>query len=269
MSGQRRSKKVKEINLIRIYQMGKAMPSSIVHLKPNLSGLEIWVYLTPLQNWAEAFLDETEGLRMPATHEALIRLRDSIAQARSRVFNKQGERYLTLEECQDIEDAFNDFEDQFEHDSRNLGIFGLTPKGDRDLRILIGDASRKFEPSLLAIMPQKIKDDLKEAGACLAFERPTACAFHVCRATEGLMRAYYKKLTGIDWPPPKMRPDWKVLVDQLEVNGAPKQIVNRLRELREDRNSFAHPDVVVRLDEAPIVYDLCTGVMFYIAQEMV
>jgi hypothetical protein len=122
-------------------------------------------------------------------------------------------------------------------------------------------------------MPPKVIEDIQESGRCLAFERSTACAFHICRATEGLMRAYYKKLTGDDWPPPppkpKMRNDWAVLVDQLGVEGAPKKIIERLKELREDRNSYAHPDVTVPIDEAPIVYETCTFVMFYIAKEMV
>jgi len=45
---------------------------------------------------------------------------------------------------------------------------------------------------------------LKEAGRCLAFDLPTACAFHICRATEALMLTYYEALTGNAWPFPRL-----------------------------------------------------------------
>jgi len=43
---------------------------------------------------------------------------------------------------------------------------------------------------------------------------------------------------------------------------------NHKAEIRADRNAYAHPDITVPLDEGPIVYDLCTGVMFYMAKEI-
>ena len=38
------------------------------------------------------------------------------------------------------------------------------------------------------------KSDLEEAGKCIAFELPTAAAFHLLRATESVLREFYLKL---------------------------------------------------------------------------
>ena len=159
------------------------------------------------------------------------------------------------------------------YDFDHAPLFLLEKKGIYDTLDLVENAEKRYPESIRKVLPSLTISDLNQAGKCLAVDLPTACAFHVCRATEGLMRAYYKKLTGYDWPPPPpkppMRKDWAVLVDQLRIEGAPAAIYNRLGEIRDDRNAYAHPDVIVPIDEAPVIYDLCTGVIFYMAKEMI
>jgi hypothetical protein len=63
--------------------------------------------------------------------------------------------------------------------------------------------------------------------------------------------------------------DWKIYVEQLVKEGAPRRLTDRIDEIREtDRNPYAHPDLNVSLEEAPILFELCTGVIFQLAQEM-
>lgn len=179
------------------------------------------------------------------------------------------DKIVDFQQLEKLKSGIKSFEHVFSREATRVSAFTVTPKGIYDIEKLISEGEKKFPPDLLAVMPQAVIDDVRESGRCMAFELGTACAFHICRATEGLMRAYYKKLTGNDWPPPTIKnPNWKVLVDQLRVNGAPPSITNRLGELRDDRNSYAHPDVSVPIDEAPVVYETCTFVMFYIAKEL-
>lgn len=263
---------VRELDLIKFYQLGKEL-TRISRLKTGADMLDAegWFTLVGIQPWLHAFWKETKGLRIPKTLEAMGRLDREVRTVCNRFmvdFQAKKDPVLTLEENRAVREALEIFEKEFEQESRQLAVFGVTPKGDRDVRILIGDASAKFSNELLAVMPPSTVEDLQEAGRCLAFERATACAFHICRATEALMVAYYEKLTGQPWPPPPMRKVWGVIVDQLAVKGATREITDRLKELREDRNSFAHPDVTVPVDEAPIVYEICTGSMFYMAKAM-
>jgi hypothetical protein len=147
-------------------------------------------------------------------------------------------------------------------------VFAVTPKDDRDLRVLISDAIQHWSSDVLVVLPEKTKDDLREAGRCLAFDRPTACAFHVCRAAEALMLAYYEKLAGHPWPYPQR--DWANYNNQLTALHAPTRITTRLDEIRKlDRNAYAHPDLTVPVDEAPIIYGLCRNVIFLMAKEMI
>lgn len=264
---------VRELNIVKFYQLGKEL-KSILKLKTGATMFDVeggWFTLVGIKPWLHTFWEETKDLSIPKTRKAIGRLDRVVRKAGDRLmidFQAKKDPTLTLEENTAVREALETFEKEFEHESRQLAVFGVTPKGDRDVRILIDDASKKFPQDYLAVMPQHVIDDLQEAGKCLAFERATACAFHICRATEALMIAYYEKLTGQPWPPPPMRKVWGVIVDQLAVKGAPREITNRLKELREDRNSFAHPDVTVSKEEAPIVYEICTGSMFYMAKEM-
>lgn len=261
---------VQEINLIKLYQMAKEM-TSIDHLRTGARAQEAWITLCTVHNWLESFLEETKNLPIPKTHEALARLHQQVTKVNKRVFDDsiaEREAPLTLSENSDIREALLEFEKEFEHESRQIAVFGVTPKDDRDLRILIDDAIKNWPADVLAALPDKTKYDLREAGRCLAFERPTACALHICRATEALMLGYYEKLATQPWP--HAQKDWGIYNRELIALNAPERITTRLDEIRKmDRNAYAHPDITVPLDEAPIIYGLCRNVIFLMAKEMI
>lgn len=192
--------------------------------------------------WVASFLENTEDVDMPQSRkviESLFELLKGFKEAAQNAsITKDVEKTIHKATIWILRRQVEAFDKAFERDSEDIFAFALTPKRDLSTKTLIEDAAKKFPAELRVIMPAKVIEDVQEAGRCLVFDRPTACAFHICRATEGLMRAYYKKLTGIVWPPPGVRHDWKVLADQLRVNGAPKEITQRLQEIREDRNAF-------------------------------
>lgn len=262
---------MQEIDLLKFYRAGKDL-AELARLKTG-EGVLILGTLVTAEAWLSQLLEETASLPIrdslrEATHHLMRQLRSTSDRIVGEI--QAGNRdaaTLTLAENNWIHRRFADFERELEHASRELNIFGVTPKGDRSIRMLLEDASKKFPPNLLAVMPADTINDVKQAGRCLAFELATACAFHICRATEALMYAYFLELSANPWPPNTPR-TWHNLVNQLRAAGAPPVIMNRLGEIRNDRNSYAHPDVTVPLDEAPIVYELCTGVMFYMAKEI-
>jgi hypothetical protein len=270
---------MKETDLAIFYNVGKcSLGMNLLELmRPSLADpvrlLDAVKLLNGPDLWLKDFLTETEGMEMSDSRAAAKTLRVTIV-------GLFGDLAAALEvDVKNARDAvvgsatiarfqaeLQRFEEAFTRDSKQLDVFTVTRKGLYSTRALIERPETKFPANLLAVMPQKTIQDLQEAGRCLAFERPTACAFHICRATEALMLAYYEKLAKKPWPFAKR--DWNIFNDHLTKEGAPKGITNRLAEIREDRNAYAHPDVTVPLDEGPIVYDLCTGVMFYMAKEM-
>lgn len=64
-----------------------------------------------------------------------------------------------------------------------------------DVNRLLEDVASLFAPKVFEKLPELAQYDLDEAGKYFAFERPTAAAFHVLRATEGVLRHFYTSLT--------------------------------------------------------------------------
>lgn len=235
---------VQPLNLIKFYYFGAKM-AELEHLVTDHDrlGEYIWSELGSVQEWLSHYWNEMGELPLSRRHrEAVTYLQHQVGFARGRMLKEiqaHQSTKLTVADNTSIMYGLRDLEREFEYDSMRLGVFGVTRKGDRDITILIEDASQKFDPHLLAVMPQKTTDDIKEAGACLAFERPTACAFHICRATEALMLAYYEKLAGAPWPYPQR--DWANYNNHLIKLKAPERITTRLEEIRKmERNAYAH-----------------------------
>ena len=262
---------MKKTDLNIFYQMGQALGYLIGGGTYGTGGdfAELAINLYSPREWAAAFLRETS--------EFDRYLRDSrkaacaLVTAIDAVVNQ--ERFkaahpITMEECMALSGAKDEFEKCFERESRSISVFTVTPKGTRDTSILIECPERDFTDKQLAILPAQFIVDLKYSARCLAFDLPTACAFHVCRATESLIIAYYELLAGNQWSFAKR--DWKIYIEQLSVKHAPNKITSRLDEIRKmDRNSYIHPDKDVSIEEARVLYGLCSAVNYYMAEEMI
>lgn len=264
---------LKETNISVFYQLGAAI-KDLADLHAGMDTAEQVLKLVGPAEWLQYFLSETdatdaesEPVPMPDSRMSAKLLLDTInilsASVRTEV-----QRPLSLERLRLIWMLRDRFEKDFERERQNIQVFTILPKGIYDTRALIENAEKKFSRKVLRVLPfpQAIYD-LQQAGRCLAFEIPTACAFHTCRATEAIMLRYYELLAGKQWPFAKR--DWKIYVEQLVKAGAPQKIARRLEEIREfDRNPYIHPEQNVTLEEAPALFELCGGVILQMAQEM-
>lgn len=275
---------MKQTDLAIFYQLGKSVMGmfSLEFMRSSYSVPVDLVGAVRVLNgpdlWLKDFLKQTEDMEMSDSRAAAVKLRRTISGLFGDLlavlpeFDAGNRENAVVSEAtiRQLKAELERFEEAFTRDCKQLDVFTVTPKGDRSTRILLTKPEKKFLANLVKAMPQKTINDLQEAGKCLVFDLPTACAFHICRATEALMLAYYEHLAGSPWPPPPMRKDWANYNNQLKAKGAPDRVTTRLEEIgRMDRNAYAHPDLTVALDEAPIIYDLCTGVMFLMAKEMV
>lgn len=220
--------------------------------------------------WLVFFLGQINDVNLPSTRATAQGIYDLLGEYQKRLKDasdaNDNETELGDLFIRRLNEELDAFELLFERESRRVTVFAVTRKGIYDMEALIESAEKRFPDNLIKVMPELTVNDMREAGRCLAFNTPTACAFHVCRGTEALMITYYEALTGQKWPYKKR--DWKMYNDQLAANGAPKAITNRLDEIREDRNAYAHPDITVPMDEAPVVFELCSGVIYLMAKEI-
>lgn len=255
---------MKQTDLNVFFLLGAAL-EHFRKLSIGMKIAEVVLTLALPEQWLDAFLKQTEGVSLPDSRTSAKRLHSIIVHI-TKGWIQNTDRTLAQGELWMLDQGKNKFVSDFARECKNIDVFTVTPKGLYSTRALIEAAETKFPENLLKVMPQQTIQDLKEAGRCLAFEVPTACAFYVCRATEALMLRYYEVLAGQAWSFP--RRDWYNYNTQLAALHAPPAITNRLGEIRADRNAYAHPEITVPLDEAIVVFDLCNGVIHLMAKEI-
>jgi hypothetical protein len=116
-------------------------------------------------------------------------------------------------------------------------------------------------------LPALARDDFAEAGRCLAFERATAAAFHMLRATESILRDYYckklhRKRSELMWGP--------IIASMRKYpRRFPVPLLNHLDHIRSSfRNPTAHPDKQYDIDEAYDLFSICIDVSNRMVQNL-
>jgi hypothetical protein len=56
---------------------------------------------------------------------------------------------------------------------------------------LLNDVASLMSPGIYDALPDVARYDFGEAGRCIAFEAPTAAAFHLMRGTEDVLKYFY------------------------------------------------------------------------------
>ena len=130
-----------------------------------------------------------------------------------------------------------------------------------DLAKLMDNVPALFSKNTFDKMPDIAKFDFKEAGKCIALERPTAAAFHLLRGTESVLRYYYEctvkrnRTKSLNWGP---------IVDSLRNQRKPPAdaLLNNLDNIRLNfRNPTQHPEKIYTLDEVQDLFGLCEDVV--------
>jgi hypothetical protein len=118
--------------------------------------------------------------------------------------------------------------------------------------------------------------DMDEAGKCFAFERPTACIFHLMRVTEVGLNAFAALLEISDhnptWEPIIRKIDSELKADYKDrkYKGDQKFLANASAHLHAVkvawRNPTMHVDKVNTMEHAKEIYDATCGFMRYLAE---
>jgi len=266
---------MEQTDLQVFYGLGAAL-RNINDLRFGASSTDVIYALFQPERWLDEFLKETnhysshkkENFPLPDSQAAAQKLLENIRRITKLAYHADpGAPTMAENDYVALKLGLEMFEAEFARECRRLNVFTVTRKGIYDLRELIEHPEQKFSQSIIALLPDKTIKDLRQAGRALAFEMPTACAFHICRAAESVIIAYCQALTGKPWPH-KQR-DWGKYILELENHSAPPQITSRLKEIKNmDRNPYTHPEKTATIEEAPILFELCTGVMYFMAKEM-
>jgi hypothetical protein len=256
---------VKQTNLNIFYHLGIAM-EALRELSTGQVFVDAVIHIISPVEWLTAFLDEIEGVPMPEARRAARKLLDKLVYFIAPPYDMQ--KTVTQLDMTEIINFRSIFEKELEREHRNLDVFTVLPVGLYATRPLIENAEEKFPVSVRNVLNEAIVYDIRQAGKCLAFECPTACAFHICRATESMILLYFQKLAGAPWP--HHTRNWGEYIKHLnKFPHVERRITARLDEIRTlERNPYTHPEIRVEVDMCPTVFELCTGVMHLVADQI-
>lgn len=129
---------------------------------------------------------------------------------------------------------------------------GIFETGD-----LVERAEHVFPSDIRNSVPKSALDEYRSAGRALAFDMPTACAFHVARAIEIVLRVYRDKF--VRTPAGKTMGAIIRSLEQHAKNGVPPlpsartlRQIDQIRDL--DRNRIMHPEDTFTADLALIMF---------------
>jgi len=130
-----------------------------------------------------------------------------------------------------------------------------------DVHRLLTNVGSLFSPYVFDSLPKVAKYDFSEAGRCIAFERPTAAAFHLLRGTEDVLRTFYRqrvrrnRISTLLWGP---------MVEALRKlrNPPPAVLTNDLDNIRlQFRNPTQHPEKTYDIEEVQDLFGRCIDVV--------
>lgn len=199
------------------------------------------------------FLESLDELGLHVTKRASYDLNELLDEFKA----KASDYKLTTDDADLINKVAWKVRDTFVAETKGVFTYVVTDKRI-DVKKLLSNVGNLFAPGVFDACPDVARYDFIEAGKCIAFERPTAAAFHLLRGTESVVRLFYKKYirpsqTGLTWgqmthalssKPSGKKPDSVILdnLDHIRINF---------------RNPTQHPDKIYDIQEAQDLFSIC------------
>lgn len=141
------------------------------------------------------------------------------------------------------------FKTVLEAEFQTAATYLVTPRRGYDIATLIENAEVIFPDELMRKVPDTLFD-LREAGKCIAFDLGTAAGFHLLRALETVIRAYWTVVME-GAPLPEVR-NLGVYISEMEkAKRGDRKVLVALRQIKDHhRNELMHPEEKLDLDQA-------------------
>ena len=167
-----------------------------------------------------------------------------------------------------IANAMKEFEAVLEGEYRIKTVFAVSKKALYSLEQLVFRGDEMVTESVHNLMPG-MKNDLKDAGRCIAFEVPTAAAFHLFRAAEAGVKSYILAVRGTPVTDKEKNLGLGGYKNILEEHGVDQRVLAALDQLiKLHRNPTIHPDVRVSNEEILATLGMVDSLIRIIAIDM-
>lgn len=208
-------------------------------------------------NNIESFLQNLNEIGLNVT----LRASDELEELKEKLRVKAKDARLASDEAAELRRIATEIRKTFEAETKGFFVYVVTDKRI-DVNKLLKNIGQLFKPAAFDSLPEFARYDFKEAGLCIAYERPTAAAFHILRATEDVLRIYYKRFIR----PVKLGLTWGQIIHELKNKKSGKKpdavLINNLENICNSfRNPTQHPDKIYDIQEAQDLFLLCIDVI--------
>ena len=168
-------------------------------------------------------------------------------------------RVITPQEVEKLSGIMHPIEQMVFAEAQTKKIYSLT-ETRFSLDSLINKPWQMFAKGAFICLPEPAVYDVSEAFMCIVLSRATATAFHILRATEATLRAYYCQVVKRGRV---KQPMWGNMIIHLNKRRKPDEsLLNRLDYIRNTyRNPTSHPEARYTIEQAQDLLGLCIDVM--------
>ena len=181
--------------------------------------------------------------------------------------NTDKDYQLTKDNVQSLTNHMHSLRCVIDAELEGRSVFVITEKRMKVNRLL-NNIGNLFAQDVFIKLPNLPRFDFNEGGKCIAFERPTAGAFHILRGMEGILRWFYDKLNNSSG----CSNNWgNVLVNLRSLsNPPPSEIIDQLDAIRVNyRNPTAHPELVYTIDDIQDLLSECIAIVNRIVNHLI
>ncbi|MFC4621782.1 hypothetical protein ACFO3A_06085 [Comamonas nitrativorans] len=243
---------MQSVTLYRYWQFG----TGFRYLQDAKEGYSIHGSAVVIGN-IEALLKKLEDLNLYVTIRAAANLRSLLKDLKA----TPGDSKLDAAQARKLSSTVRALRQTLEAELKGVNAYVVSPKRI-EVERLVSDPASLFAPDVFNSLSELARFDIAEAAKCIAFERPTAAAFHLMRATEEALRNYYCHFVKRDRLSVMM---WGPMVQALQKHRRAKQydVLNKnLDNVRTSfRNPTQHPDKVYDIHEVQDLWGLCVEVI--------
>lgn len=203
----------------------------------------------------DSFLGDLAHFQLPVTQRAAYDLR----KFRDRLRESASDHTLTANDASELSKIMTELRPTLMAEAKGSLAFIVTDKRI-DVNKLLSDVRGLMAPEVFDALPEVAQYDFTEAGNCIAFERPTAAAFHILRGTEAVLRHFYccyvrRNRAQLVWGP---------IIDSLRARRRPPPapLLDNLNNIRLSfRNPTQHPEKIYDIQEVQDLFGLCVDVV--------
>lgn len=201
------------------------------------------------------FFNNLQEFDLPVSQRAASELREFM----DKLAKSPPDYKLSAEEASKLNRIMNDVRKTLFAEAGGKVAYIVTDKRI-DIDKLLSNMAALMAPSVFESLPDIARYDFAEAGKCIAFERPTAAAFHLLRGTEAVLRHFYCSIVR------RNRADflWGPMVESMRrrKNPQPAPLLDNLDNIRRSfRNPTQHPDKIYDIQEVQDLFSLCVDVV--------